>query len=120
MFFFNLFSCADDVFSSFNVPPSEQEGVRILVAWYKDEDYQGDAWVLFEKGGKLYEVNGSHCSCMGLENQWAPEEVSAAFLHEKVVPGLTYTTLPNEVKAAITRAINPLWELSAVAFEEEN
>jgi hypothetical protein len=32
--------------------------------------------VIFEKDGKLWEVNGSHCSCYGLEGQWQPEETT--------------------------------------------
>lgn len=51
-------------------------GVNILFASYTYENYSGTAFVLFEKGGKLYEVNGGHCSCYGLEGQWEPEETS--------------------------------------------
>lgn len=47
-------------------------GINILLAYYRYEDYNGEAFVLFEKDGQLYEVNGSHCSCYGLENQWEP------------------------------------------------
>lgn len=50
---------------------------RILHAVYNTEPYEGSAFVLFKgKGGKLYEVNGGHCSCYGLEGQWKPEETS--------------------------------------------
>lgn len=48
------------------------KGVKILFAGYYG-GYEGEAFVLFAKGGKLYEVYGSHCSCYGLENQWEPE-----------------------------------------------
>lgn len=51
------------------------EGINILFASYGQDNYTGDAWVLFEKDGQLFEVNGSHCSCMGLEDQWKPEPV---------------------------------------------
>jgi len=37
--------------------------------------------VLFKRGGKLYDVNGSHCSCFGLEDQWLPEETTVAALY---------------------------------------
>lgn len=47
---------------------------QFLVARYDQECYEGSAFVLFRKDGKLYEVHGSHCSCYGLEGQWAPEE----------------------------------------------
>jgi hypothetical protein len=55
--------------------------VRILLAYYDYEDYSGSAFVLFKKDGKLYEVNGSHCSCYGLEEcGWDPEETSKEIL----------------------------------------
>lgn len=49
---------------------------QILFASYADGGYDGDATVVFERDGKLFEVNGSHCSCYGLEDQWIPEETS--------------------------------------------
>jgi hypothetical protein len=51
-------------------------GIHILLAAYDIDGYEGSAFVLFEKDGKLYEVNGGHCSCYGLEGQWEPEETS--------------------------------------------
>lgn len=45
----------------------------ILFACYGGEGYEGAALVLFSERGRLWEVNGSHCSCMGLEGQWEPE-----------------------------------------------
>lgn len=58
---------------------------KILLADYQTPPYEGYCVVIFEKGGKLYEVNGSHCSCYGLgsdsysgghNTQWEPEETS--------------------------------------------
>ena len=56
----------------------EHKNETILFATYTYENYEGSAWVLFynEEDGKLYEVNGSHCSCYGLEGQWEPEETT--------------------------------------------
>lgn len=59
-----------------NYLENKYEGVNILFASYTYENYEGSAFVLFEKCGALYEVNGSHCSCYGLEGQWNPEETS--------------------------------------------
>ena len=57
------------------------EGYRVIVATYDTGDYSGDAFVLLVKDdGTYYEVNGSHCSCYGLENQWSLEEVNEAAL----------------------------------------
>lgn len=52
------------------------EDAKILLAWYGYGDYSGSTFVLFMQDGKLYEVNGSHCSCNGIEGQWDPEETS--------------------------------------------
>jgi|SRR6478609_1240888 len=63
------------------------ENVNIIFAFYTDEDYSGEAFVLFEKEGRLYEVNGSHCSCYGLEDQWEPSETSLEELKYRLVEG---------------------------------
>lgn len=63
------------------------KGVNLLFSYYSYENYEGSAFVLFEKEGKLYEVNGSHCSCYGLENQWSPEEVMLEELEHRLLEG---------------------------------
>lgn len=59
-------------------------GGTLIFAIYESEGYEGYAFVLFERGGVLYEVNSSHCSCNGLSgsdgNGWAPEETSVEAL----------------------------------------
>lgn len=62
-------------------------GVEILLASYTYENYSGDAFVLFRRDGKLYEVNGGHCSCYGLEDQWLPEETSKEELLKRLNDG---------------------------------
>lgn len=52
------------------IPEPEQ----VLYAEYKQEGYEGSAWVVYRNGDKFYSVEGSHCSCYGLEDQWKPEE----------------------------------------------
>jgi len=63
------------------------ENKNILFASYGQDNYSGDAWVLFEEDGKLYEVNGSHCSCFGLEGQWEAEEVVLKELENRLTKG---------------------------------
>lgn len=60
----------------FEIDAQVLDGIKIIIASYTYEDYNGSAFVLFEKDGKLFEVNGSHCSCYGLEGQWEPEETT--------------------------------------------
>ena len=77
--FLENFECKEDVFREFG---TKDEGENILFAWYGSGDYCGDAFVLFEQDGRLYEVHGGHCSCYGLEDQWSPEETSVeALMH---------------------------------------
>lgn len=65
----------------------ENENINILFASYEYTDYRGDAWVLFEQGGKLFEVSGGHCSCYGLEGQWQPDEVVLEELENRLLNG---------------------------------
>ncbi len=60
----------------FQIAPDFPTDDQILYASYEAECYEGYSYVLFERDGKIFEVNGSHCSCMGLEGQWKPEETS--------------------------------------------
>lgn len=75
-----------DMANDFNIDIEVLKSINIIVATYTYENYMGDAFVLFEKDGKLYEVNGSHCSCYGLEDQWEPEEVDLEELRNRFTP----------------------------------
>lgn len=63
--------------------------VEVLLASYGCDNYTGDAFVLFRntKDGQLYENNGSHCSCFGLEDQWDEESTSIESLRKRVNQG---------------------------------
>lgn len=79
----------------------ELVGVTILYADYTYGDYSGDAFILFHKKDdqgnlKLYEVNGSHCSCYGLENQWQPEETTVKALRMRAENGWGILNKENE------------------------
>lgn len=63
------------------------KGIDVLLASYSYSNYSGDAFVLFKKDGKLFEVNGSHCSCYGLEGQWGPEETTVESLKHRLEKG---------------------------------
>ncbi len=100
----------EDVYLSDRFPLGEEDAARleaalasdrwrdveVLLAAYCCENYSGDAFVLFRRDGKLYEVNGSHCSCYGLgqqtisgdrETQWEPEETTIAALRHRLDNG---------------------------------
>ena len=81
------FSNKEDVASRFAIDLKSVEDCNILLAWYGYGSYDGSAFVLFECDGKLYEVNGGHCSCYGLEGQWSPEETSVEALKARIKNG---------------------------------
>lgn len=68
--------------TEFQIERSELDKIEILIGsidWY---DYEGDAYFLIRDRatGNLYEVTGSHCSCMGFEDQWKPQITSKEYL----------------------------------------
>lgn len=65
----------------------ELEGANILLASYATLGYEGDAFVLFERDGKLFEVLGGYGSCSGLEGQWNPEETTIKALRHRLDHG---------------------------------
>ena len=80
----------------FGIDKSALDGANVLVASYTYEDYSGDAYVLFERDGKLFEVHGGHCSCYGLSEydysggtstQWQPEETSEEAIRHIIAKG---------------------------------
>lgn len=81
--FLNDFDSKENVLEAFE----EKSDANILFASYGCEGYEGSAWVLFEKDGELWEVNGGHCSCYGLEDQWSPEKVLLKELQNRVEKG---------------------------------
>lgn len=81
---------AETMCHDFRVPISVLDGCNVLFAAYTYGDYSGDAFVLYEKDGKLFEVNGGHCSCYGLEDQWEPEEVPKEALLYRLRKGENY------------------------------
>lgn len=63
------------------------ENINILFAFYGIDDYCGEAFVLLEKNGGLFEVNASHCSCMGLEYQFDLEPTTLESLELRLTRG---------------------------------
>jgi hypothetical protein len=75
-FFERIYDDATRTYKDAVVPESFPTEDEILFATYQTPSYDGAALVIYEQGGKVFEVNGSHCSCYGLEGQWTPEETS--------------------------------------------
>lgn len=82
--------------TDFGIDDAVLTGAEILLASYGYKNYVGSAFVLFRRDGKLYEVNGSHCSCFELnkqsdaeddETQWQPEETALESLRYRLEYG---------------------------------
>ncbi len=63
------------------------KNIKILFATYGLANYEGEAWVLFSENNELFEVNGGHCSCYGLEGQWEKEPVVLKELKNRLEKG---------------------------------
>jgi hypothetical protein len=67
------FSCWDDVTVFGGTCPKTQP--RFVFAEYQTPSYEGYSTVIISDDGRNFSVvEGSHCSCYGLENQWSPTE----------------------------------------------
>ena len=79
----------DDVLSGYGISREDMDGMEVLFAYYSYEDYSGYSFVLLRdaQSGELFEVNASHCSCYGLEDQWEPEPVTLEELIHRVRHG---------------------------------
>ncbi|WP_145052586.1 hypothetical protein [Paenibacillus xylanexedens] len=81
------FSSIENIAGQFEIPLSVVEAYEVLLASYTYENYEGDAFLLLRQNGTLYEVNGSHCSCYGLEGQWSTEDTTIAALQHRLDAG---------------------------------
>lgn len=68
--------------ASFKIDSSVLNNCDILFASYGTPSYEGYCTVIFRKDGKLFMVEGSHCSCYGLEGQWGADEISVEMLEK--------------------------------------
>lgn len=93
----------DDAESSladlFGLSAQEREEVRVafdcLFARYDLDGYDGSALVILRSkaDGSLFEVNGSHCSCNGLEGQWELEGTTFEALRVRQGSGIDFSAL---------------------------
>lgn len=80
----------EDVAGWFSISEEDLKGVKLIFGYYTYEDYSGDAYVVFERDGKLWEVSGGHCSCYGLDGQWEPEETLVEAIEKRYDNGYGY------------------------------
>jgi hypothetical protein len=112
--YFGDFADREDVLKNFNI--DKLNGV-ILFAGYDYEDYSGSADVIFVEKGKLYHVEGSHCSCYGLEDQWNPVELPIEAIQHLCEKG--YGPL-NRYKDHILEALRVIQDMGLDQCSTEN
>lgn len=79
----DLFATWADVQKEYDM--KEKEPDEVLVAFYGYESYSGSSVVMYRNGESYFIVEGSHCSCYGLEGQWNPEEYNSKELFLKIL-----------------------------------
>lgn len=89
----------------FRIDDTDLVGVEIILAYYFDncDEYYGDAFVLFEREGKLWRVDASHCSCMGLVGQWDPEETTVEALEHTLEEGCDFDCFAESMNQVIRK-----------------
>lgn len=89
-------SSIDDIYEQFIGETEEHntfkafsmfDDINILFASYGNQNFSGDAFVLFERNNVLYEVNAEHCSHFGLEGKWEEEETYLVSLKHRLEKG---------------------------------
>ena len=104
--FYGMFENKSDICAQFRIEESELKNCTILFAAY-DGEYECEALVVFRHQRKLYEVNGNHCSCYGLEGQWDPEETTVEALRHRMDRG-TLGYFLGGYSAAFTQMLDQL------------
>jgi hypothetical protein len=107
MIFTGSFDSVKDIMEQFQITPADLVGKNILFASYDCGGYDGEAFVIFEENGSLYEVHGSHCSCYGLEGQWEPELTTKAALEMRLGDR---STLHPDIQAGLNQVLAKIGE----------
>lgn len=88
----------NDMAIEFGIFDNDIAGCDFVYSEYNQGSYEGDAFVVFIRDGKLFEVNASHCSCYGLDGTWEPEETTLSAL-------LARPNVPPEAKENLKKMV---------------
>jgi len=102
----------ESLLEEWEIAESDVKDEEILFAHYGLGSYCGSAFVVLERDRKPFEVNGSHCSCCGLEGQWEPEETTWAALAMKKPEHILDLAEPDAIEAFKALVANHTQELS--------
>ncbi len=70
------------VADNFNEDEGNLSKYEFMVAQVNEDSYDGSSYFLVKnrETGEFFEVNASHCSCYGYEDQWQPKIASRVYL----------------------------------------
>lgn len=112
--YYGEFTCLNDIVSNFNITNQKVDDMVVLFAAYNFEYYDGFALVIYVQNGKFYIVEGSHCSCFGLEDQWNPDEMPIEALLHMADKGLG---MLNDYKSEFKDSLRIVQELGLVEVD---
>lgn len=61
-----------------------------VFAAYDQECYEGSALVVYKDATGYHSVEGSHCSCYGLEDQWKPHDETRDTIRHQATQANSY------------------------------
>lgn len=99
MIYHGLFTSHADIIEEFHITPDDIG--HVVYAHYDVASYEGSAFVIYIKNGKFWLVEGSHCSCFGLEDQWEPEEMPLPVIDKIVESNMFTRPFADEIKERI-------------------
>ena len=95
----------EDITYNYEVERQTVDEYQIVIAILNDHGYEEDSYFLMVKSGKLYENFAGHCSCMGFEGQFQPEETTVDYLMSKQYTNRDDTEIMNFLRSGILRSI---------------
>jgi hypothetical protein len=82
-----IFRDLEDVFREFGITRPERDGIEVLFAAYNrlgHSDYEYHAFVLYRKGGSLYEIEATHSHTSSLRGRWKALPTSPSVIRRRV------------------------------------
>lgn len=95
----------EQIVEQYEIPSLLLEGIHLIVAGMWEDSYDAHAFIVFEREGKVFEVQSAHCSCYGHEGQWEPIERPI----EAIVKSADYVLAGNDIEAEVVRAYLLNW-----------
>ena len=93
-FFGGCFASINDL--NYHFQNNIDEFGQVLYASYDQFGYEGAVYCLTLINGELHDVEGSHCSCYGLEDLWNPQKTNLKAVQTYVEGQRCYFPFPTQ------------------------